>query len=174
MQTHSFSPFVSWRHSIIRFTSFQKTSEWATELEIKEDAVVALTTAVDKLIHECLFRSEIPTQVLGPDFHAQLGGLLNKILRAHAAEWRQSALNNQISPPKLLGFDWRVGTKVSSDSISRMNETTLQLSLEIQDNPREVGVMPPQTTVQLELSKQELATMLDGLVKIRDQLGSIK
>lgn len=34
--------------------------------------------------------------------------------------------------------------------------------------------MPGVKTVQLELSKQELATMLDGLTKIRDQLSAIK
>lgn len=48
------------------------------------------------------------------------------------------------------------------------------LSLQIQENPTTAGVMAPVKTMQLELSRQELATMLDGLTKIRDQLGSIK
>lgn len=39
------------------------------------------------------------------------------------------------SPPKLVNYDWRVSTKVASDSISRMNDASLQLSLQVCSNP---------------------------------------
>lgn len=46
--------------------------------------------------------------------------------------------------------------------------------MQVQATPKEQGVAPGASTVQLEMSKQELATLIDGLTKIRDQLGSIK
>jgi hypothetical protein len=45
---------------------------------------------------------------------------------------------------------------------------------QVQDIPTQVGVVPDVKNVQFELSKEALQTMLDGLNKIRDQLGAIQ
>jgi len=88
--------------------------------------------------------------------------------------WRQTCLNNQVSPAKLLDFDWRVDTKAASDTMNRMSAASLLLSLRIQDTPTSVGIMPAARNVQLELGPQELNTMLDGLTKIKEQLSAIQ
>ena len=48
------------------------------------------------------------------------------------------------------------------------------VGMKVQDTPTHVGVVPDVKDVQFELSKEALQTMLDGLNKIRDQLGAIK
>jgi len=136
--------------------------------------VQKLVAATESLIRECLFRGVVPAEVLPQDFHPQLGKLITRIVVAHAEEWKTSAMSHQVSPPKLVDFAWRVGTTVSSDALVNMNNTSLVLSLTIQNNPTQVGVTPGLEEVQLELSKQELATMLDGLTKIKEQLAAIK
>ncbi len=62
---------------------------------------------------------------------------------------------------------------MASDSLAKMSQSSLLLSLTIEDTPKQQGVMADQKTVNLELSKQELASLLDGFTKIRDQLSEI-
>ncbi len=129
---------------------------------------------MSSLIRECLYSSSLPAQVLSPGFHPQLAQLMGKVLRAHAADWRASAALNRVSPPTLLSFDYRVDTKAASDELGAMASSSLLLALKIQDQPTQADTMPGVRDVHLELSAQELATMLDGLSKIKDQLESIK
>lgn len=152
----------------------QKLSEWQTELETSSEIIVEMTASVTELVRLCLLNSQLPTEVLSNSFHSQLGSLLNKIVKARAGMWRQTCLNNQVSPAKLLDFDWRVDTKAASDTMNRMSAASLLLSLRIQDTPTSVGIMPAARNVQLELGPQELNTMLDGLTKIKEQLSAIQ
>lgn len=62
---------------------------------------------------------------------------------------------------------------MASDSLAKMSQSSLLLSLTVEETPTQKGVIPSQTVVNLELSKQELASLLDGFTKIRDQLGAI-
>ncbi len=54
------------------------------------------------------------------------------------------------------------------------NFANLTCIFQIQNNPSAQGIMPGVDTLQFEMSREALSTMLDGLTKIRDQLGSIK
>jgi hypothetical protein len=65
------------------------------------------------------------------------GGLkkgLAKIMAAHAAEWRESALATLVSPPKLVDFDWRVDTKTSSNHLSRMAVPTVFVEMRVRND----------------------------------------
>lgn len=55
-----------------------------------------------------------------------------------------------------------------------MNSSSLLLQLQLQNTPTHVDAMPHTSSIQLELSQQELQTLLDGMLKIRDQLDSIQ
>jgi len=44
---------------------------------------------------------------------------------------------------------------------------------QVQETADQVGQMPATSCVNVELSKETLDTMLDGLGKIRDQLSSV-
>ncbi|GFR61831.1 COMM domain-containing protein 9-like [Elysia marginata] len=78
-----------------------------------------------------------------------------------------------VSLPKLVDFDWRVDTKTSSDCVARMSVPTCILNLQIEPRALQVNQTPQAETVNVELSKETLDTMLDGLGKIRDQLASV-
>jgi len=107
------------------------------------------------------------------NFPAGLKKGICKILVTHAPEWREAATAQLVSPPKLIDFDWRVDLKTASNHLARMAVPTVFVEMKVQAAPVKRGQMPGVKQVQFELSKQALATMLDGLGKIRDQLSSI-
>ncbi|XP_047134112.1 COMM domain-containing protein 9 [Hydra vulgaris] len=78
---------------------------------------------------------------------------------------------NPVSLPRLVEFDWCFDVVAASNNINRMAVPTCLLRLKVADygNSNEEKVQVK--TVQL--SKQTLDTMLDGLGKIRDQLNSV-
>ncbi|BFZ05063.1 hypothetical protein BsWGS_08102 [Bradybaena similaris] len=106
-------------------------------------------------------------------FHKNLRDLLTKIIIDNMNAWTSEAINSQVSLPKLLDLDWRVDVKTSSDSIARMSVPTCILNLQIKKSPTHVNMSSETENVNVELSKETLDTMLDGLGKIRDQLASV-
>lgn len=107
------------------------------------------------------------------NFHQNLKNLLTKIIVEHISTWRAEAQANQISLPRLVDLDWRVDIKTSSDNISRMAVPTCLLQMKIQEDPSLCGEKPSISAVTMELSKETLDTMLDGLGRIRDQLSAV-
>ena len=63
--------------------------------------------------------------------------------------------------------------KTASDAISRMSVPTCILQMQVQENSDKVGQTADISNINVELSKETLDTMLDGLSKIRDQLSSV-
>uniref|UniRef100_A0A5G2RKT5 COMM domain containing 9 n=1 Tax=Sus scrofa TaxID=9823 RepID=A0A5G2RKT5_PIG len=84
------------------------------------------------------------------NFHQNLKNLLTKIILEHV-----------------------VDIKTSSDSISRLAVPTCLLQMKIQEDPSLCGDKPSVSAVTVELSKETLDTMLDGLGRIRDQLSAV-
>ncbi|XP_061173319.1 COMM domain-containing protein 9-like [Saccostrea echinata] len=107
------------------------------------------------------------------DFHKNLRDLIAKIALENMNNWKNHSISNQVSLPRLVDFDWRVDTKMASDSVSRMSVPTCIIQMKVQENQTEVGRVPEINNVNVELSKETLDTMLDGLSKIRDQLSSV-
>ena len=96
------------------------------------------------------------------------------MLAAALPVWRAAAVESRVALPRLVDFDWRVDVKTASDAVTRMSVPTLLVDLKVQDQPRERGVMPDTRTVNLEMSREALGTMLAGLHRIRDTLSQIK
>ncbi|KAK7098654.1 COMM domain-containing protein 9-like [Littorina saxatilis] len=107
------------------------------------------------------------------DFHKNLRDLISKIIIDNMAEWKSQAVNAHVSLPKLADFDWRVDVKTASDTVARMSVPTCILSLQVESGSEQGEATRGQQTVNVELSKETLDTMLDGLSKIRDQLSSV-
>ncbi|XP_071493767.1 COMM domain-containing protein 9-like [Diadema antillarum] len=107
------------------------------------------------------------------DFHKNLKELLSRILGDKLDKWRKSSIENTVSLPKLAEFDWRVDIRTSSDTLARMSVPTCILQLKIEEPASQSRLMPGLSTLNVELSKETLDTMLDGLGKIRDQLNSV-
>ncbi|XP_057289782.1 COMM domain-containing protein 9-like [Hydractinia symbiolongicarpus] len=80
-----------------------------------------------------------------------------------------------VSLPSLLDFDWRIDVVSASDQVNRMSLPTCLLQFKVADygNCKKSTEEVKPRNVTVELSKETLDTMLDGLGKIRDQLNSV-
>lgn len=146
-------------------------------LSLSNSEAQSLLTALRALVKTAIFNGpttahEVASLFPG-GFHKNLSELLSKIIVDRLPQWRLHATNNLVFMPRLVDFDWRIDVKTSSDSLSRMAVPTSFLQLQVQEPASEVGVVPPMSSTNLELSRETLETMLDGLGKIRDQLSSV-
>ena len=100
--------------------------------------------------------------------------------KATAAPRAVPTATRKVGPslPRFEGIDWRVDVRSASDTVSRMSVPTVLVQMRVQNSYN--GAVPPaegqavaQRLVTFELNKETLATMLDGLVFVRDQLASI-
>ncbi|KAH3888754.1 COMM domain-containing protein 9-like isoform X2 [Dreissena polymorpha] len=149
----------------------------AQQYNVSKVQASKLLKAVGTLMKNAVFQgSTDPADLIKlfpDDFHKSLRDLLAKIMIESMASWKSQAVNNQVSLPRMVDFDWRVDIKTSSDSIARMSVPTCLLQMKVQDNPLRVDQVPNVSNISVELSKETLDTMLDGLSKIRDQLSSV-
>ncbi|XDV43199.1 hypothetical protein PO909_011717 [Leuciscus waleckii] len=148
----------------------------ANSLSVSSSEAVQLLTAFHTVSHEVVYQNlTSPEQILSifpESFHSNLKNLITKILLENSVTWRNDALSNQISLPKLVDMEWRVDMKTASDSLSRMAVPTCLLQMKLQDTPCISGG-PSESTITMELSRETLDTMIDGLGRIRDQLTAV-
>ncbi|XP_048216400.1 COMM domain-containing protein 9 [Perognathus longimembris pacificus] len=148
-----------------------------SNLSVTQEEAEQLLQALHHLTRLVTFRdlssSEAILALFPGNFHQNLKHLLTKIILEHVSSWRMEAQANQISLPRLVDLDWRVDIKMSSNSIGRMAVPTCLLQMKIQEDPSLCGDKPSISAVTVELSKETLDTMLDGLGRIRDQLSAV-
>ncbi|KAI5614885.1 COMM domain-containing protein 9 [Silurus asotus] len=148
----------------------------ARALSVSNSEAIQVLTAFHLLSHHVVFHNfTAPEQiqsVFPATFHSNLKNLVTKILLEQSVTWRNEALSSQISLPQLRDLEWRVDMKTASDSVSRMAVPTCILNMKIQDDGN-VSSSPNESSVTVELSKETLDTMLDGLGRIRDQLSAV-
>ncbi|CAJ1055887.1 COMM domain-containing protein 9 [Xyrichtys novacula] len=154
-----------------RGPSRRLTETTAATLSIPAAQAAQLVESLHVLSHHILFYNlSSPEQILAlfpESFHSSLKNLITKILLENSATWRTEAVSDQISLPQL---DWRVDMVTGSDSVSRMSVPTCLVQLKIED-PSVSG--DSVSTVTVELSRESLDTILDGLGRIRDQLSVV-
>ncbi|XP_007055301.2 COMM domain-containing protein 9 isoform X3 [Chelonia mydas] len=143
------------------------TSEEAAQL------VCCLHNLTRHIVYRGLSSAEEILSLFPENFHQSLKNLLTKIILENVSVWRSEAQSSQISLPHLVDMDWRVDIKTSSDSIGRMAVPTCLLQLKIQEDAALCGDSPVISSVTVELNKETLDTMLDGLGRIRDQLSAV-
>ncbi|XP_047200936.1 COMM domain-containing protein 9-like [Girardinichthys multiradiatus] len=96
----------------------------------------------------------------------------SRLLLFFSSAWRTEALSHQVSLPQLKELDWRVDLVTGSDSVSRMALPTCLVQLKMEDPCPSAGGESI-STVTVELSRESLDTILDGLGRIRDQLSVV-
>ncbi|XP_042372438.1 COMM domain-containing protein 9, partial [Plectropomus leopardus] len=77
-----------------------------------------------------------------------------------------------VSLPQLKELDWRVDMVTGSESLSRMSVPTCLVQLKMEDSCPAAGGESV-SAVTVELSRESLDTILDGLGRIRDQLSVV-
>ncbi|XP_039988759.1 COMM domain-containing protein 9 isoform X2 [Xiphias gladius] len=138
--------------------------------------LLKLVQSLHVLSHHVLFYNlSSPEQILAlfpESFHPSLKNLITKILLENSPTWRTEAVGDQISLPQLKELDWRVDMVTGSDSVSRMSVPTCLVQLKIEDPCPSAGG-ESDSTVTVELSRESLDTILDGLGRIREQLSAV-
>uniref|UniRef100_A0A8C5EG98 COMM domain-containing protein n=1 Tax=Gouania willdenowi TaxID=441366 RepID=A0A8C5EG98_GOUWI len=145
------------------------TEDTATTLNISHTEAEQLVQSLHALSHQILFKnltSAQQVQSLFPEpFHSSLKNLLTKILLESRSEPPQI-------PRMVYSLDWRVDLVSGSESVNRMSTPTCFLTLQMEDGSQSTD-LESVSTVTMELSRQTVDTMLDGLGRIRDQLSNI-
>ncbi|XP_039988758.1 COMM domain-containing protein 9 isoform X1 [Xiphias gladius] len=148
----------------------------AATLGIPAAQAAQLVQSLHVLSHHVLFYNlSSPEQILAlfpESFHPSLKNLITKILLENSPTWRTEAVGDQISLPQLKELDWRVDMVTGSDSVSRMSVPTCLVQLKIEDPCPSAGG-ESDSTVTVELSRESLDTILDGLGRIREQLSAV-
>ncbi|XP_029819193.1 COMM domain-containing protein 9 [Manacus vitellinus] len=157
-----------------------RSARWPARLPLarrrprgSEQLVSALHNLTRHVVYRGLTRAEDILSLFPENFHQNLKNLLTKIILENISAWRNEAQASQISLPRLVDMDWRVDIKTSSDSIIRMAVPTCLLQLKIQEDAALCGNNPVVSALTVELSKETLDTMLEGLGRIRDQLSAV-
>ncbi|XP_069594763.1 COMM domain-containing protein 9 isoform X1 [Ranitomeya imitator] len=157
--------------------SVQMVGSVSSSLSVTAEEASQVIQAVHSLTRHLVYRgltsAEQISSVFPHDFHQNLKNLLTKIILENISAWRSDVQNTSISLPRLVDMDWRVDIKTSSDSVTRMAVPTCLLKMKIQEDPGLCGLEPATSSLTMELSKETLDTMLDGLGRIRDQLSAV-
>ncbi|XP_075044457.1 COMM domain-containing protein 9 [Mixophyes fleayi] len=125
------------------------------------------------VVYRGLMTADQILSIFPDNFHQNLKNLLTKIILENVSSWRGDAQNASISLPRLVDLDWRVDIKTSSDSVASMAVPTCLLQMKIQEDPDLCRLNPATSTLTMELGKETLDTMLEGLGRIRDQLSAV-
>ncbi|XP_051808551.1 COMM domain-containing protein 9 [Acanthochromis polyacanthus] len=156
--------------------SRQLTENMASTLSIPATQAAQLVRSLHVLSHHVIFHNlSSPEQILAvfpESFHSSLKNLITKILLENSPTWRTEAVSDQVSLPQLKDLNWRVDLVTGSDSISRMSVPTCLVQLKMEDPCPSAGGESV-STVTVELSRESLDTILDGLGRIRDQLSVV-
>uniref|UniRef100_A0A3Q2CUQ6 COMM domain containing 9 n=1 Tax=Cyprinodon variegatus TaxID=28743 RepID=A0A3Q2CUQ6_CYPVA len=154
-----------------RGVSRMLTENTAATFSIPAGQAAQLNQSLHTLSHHILFYNlTSPEQILAvfpESFHSSLKNLITKIL----LENRKSILN-RIAMMDLKELDWRVDLVTGSDSVSRMAVPTCLVQLKMED-PCPTAGGDSVSTVTVELGRESLDTILDGLGRIRDQLSVV-
>ncbi|KAM3610002.1 uncharacterized protein V6R79_023727 [Siganus canaliculatus] len=157
-----------------RGPSRRLTESTAASFSISASQAAQLLHSLHVLSRHVLFHNlSSPEQILDlfpESFHSSLKNLITKTLLENSPAWRTEALGEQVSLPQLKDLDWRVDMVTGSNSVSRMSVPTCLVQFKM-DDPGAGEASSSSVTV--EMSRESLNTMLDGLGRIRDQLSVV-
>lgn len=145
------------------------TNSLMSALSLDESQAKDLVKSIRTLTKICVYESTSNIGSLFPaNFHKDLKTLILQIIDAHLRQWREDSIREQCSLPRLQNVDWRIDVKRASETISNISLPTVLVQLKVHDTLAQAN-----STVNLELDKQTLETMLDGLSKIKSQLSML-
>jgi hypothetical protein len=87
--------------------------------------------------------------------------------------WRDAAISSRVSLPRYLDVDWTLNIQKSSSEVTNLNIPSLLVELSVEPTPHSTETPTSIEKVSFELSREALETVLDGLGRIRDQLGAM-
>ena len=143
-----------------------RLAELTTAFGITSANAKALRKAGIALVRGAIYASassaEQVVPLLGEDFHTDLAALLTRVITHRVGEWKAESLTTGgvSTMPRLEQASWQVYRKPGTPSPS------LLLSLALQGAPSD-------SKVNIEMSKEQLETMLQSLSKVKEQLDNV-
>lgn len=129
------------------------------ELEVNDTEMGELMLALKTFIQSC----NQGWPVLFPaGYHAQLKELLLKLADETRGELQRECDLPEL--PRLKDIDWRVDVRVSSSEVERLPRIPRAI----------IQLTTTEETHTLELGKESIQVMLEGLGKIKEQLESLR
>ena len=137
---------------------YQFLSQIQQELELNDTEMGELMVALRAFVQSC---NQGWPLTFPANYHSQLKELLLKLVDETRSELQRECDLPEL--PRLKDIDWRVDVRVSSsevESLPRIPRAIIQLTT-------------TEATHTLELGKESLQAMLEGLGKIKEQLESL-
>jgi len=142
----------------------------------QEQAKKCMTSLCGLVVQVVFQGSTEATSLIGlfpTDFHKNLRDLLVKILTEKIPNWKSQANCSLSSLPRLVDFDWNIDVKAASAGVARTSVPTCHLKLQVEDRAQSTEETKAPQVFNVELPKETLDTVLDGLGRIRDQLSAV-
>jgi hypothetical protein len=139
------------------------------------DDAVALVHSIRKCLEAALTSNSDDQLALlfeedGMSVNGDLKNLVQQIINNNRAAWHEASIINRVSLPRYVSMDWAVNMKRASSEVGNMSVPSVLLQLEIEDQPDSLDQPHKTTKLDLELSKEKLEALLDGLNSIKDRL----
>ncbi|KAL0483166.1 hypothetical protein AKO1_014827 [Acrasis kona] len=141
----------------------------AEQLQEDEQNTRSIINEVLKLISVCVYDDYDEEKL-----QKKHGDVIAAVITKHINRWREQAVDTQVSLPQLIDSKWRIDIKSASHVSTRMAAPTVNVQLLVQNPSLKKGVLGSSNAVNFELNVETLETMLNGMIKIKDQLSSIK
>lgn len=151
----------------------------AEDLSLDPEAPSTVTTCshiyagLKHIISEAVYRNAQGPDVLSwfpESFHVQLAKLLATLIIRLLPQWRAKQIEHQVGLPKLQAIDWRIDIKTASELNQQMSVPALLVQLTVEEESKK---SEESQLIHFELTPATLDSMLEGLTKIRTQLGAI-
>jgi len=143
------------------------------------DALAAsrLFMACRRLVAEALrspsFEAADLLLAVPPGTHPRLAKLIAIALAAALPGWRDAAVRQAPSLPRLQRVAWGVTMGSASDAARRSGVPAVTVQCDVTAQPRSAGRLPGTSTVSFELGKETLGVLMEGFGRIRDQLDAL-
>jgi len=146
-------------------TAAELSGQLAFVVDLDKTELDELATSSQLLLRNIIYNdmsdpSEVK-QLFSDDFNKKLRDLICKITHHELGKWKKEVIGNQVSMPKLTSYE----CAVSTNEASTFEPTTCVLSIKTTENP--------DVATKVLLDKETLATMIDSLAKIREQISSV-
>lgn len=148
----------------------------SSALQIEKDEAERLLRSLKSLVKLSFYqlaRGQKSLNLFPEDFHQSLKELLATIITNSMIKWREVGIEQQLSLPRLIKTDWRIDITSASEASPQLSVPTVLVELQVEEERTREGENKVKS-VNFELDKETLQTMLAGLGKIRDQLNSLQ
>eukprot|EP01031_Cornospumella_fuschlensis_P044260 gene44260-54125_t len=97
----------------------------------------------------------------GKDVNPKLKQLLGQIIGSRLEVWKEASSLGRVSLPRLQDFNWSLQFQRASSEVAEMQIPSIIMSLNVESTPTFSGHMSKVETIDVEMSREALETMID-------------